>query len=253
MSQTQRVAVVTGASKGIGRAIAERFASSGYRVWALARSRDALTSLAAAHPGKVVALAVDVEQVDAVLDACAQLRSEGGVDVLVNNAGVAVSAPLKRTTLEDYERLMDINVRAPFLFCRELSPGMAERGSGRIINIASTAGLKGFRYTSIYCASKHALVGMTRSLALELASKQVTVNAVCPGWTDTEMVTRSAETISRTTGKSTEEARETLAKMNPMNRLVQPSEVAELCHFLASDAAGAITGATYSIDAGETL
>ncbi|MDQ3262490.1 MAG: SDR family oxidoreductase [Myxococcota bacterium] len=253
MSQLQRNVVVTGASKGIGRAIAERFAASGHRVWALARSKDALDSLAAAYPGRVVAMAVDIERVDAVLDACAQLRSEGPPDVLVNNAGVAVSAPLRKTSLEDYERLMAVNVRAPFLFCRELSEAMAERGSGRIINIASTAGLKGFRYTSAYCASKHALVGMTRSLALELASRQVTVNAVCPGWTDTEMVTRSAETISRTTGKTTDEARETLARMNPMGRLVQPSEVAELCHFLASDAAGAITGATYSIDAGETI
>lgn len=242
--------VVTGASQGIGRAIAERFARDGREVWALARSKEALHTLRAAHP-TIKPRVVDMSRPDEVTAACAEILAEGTPAVLVNNAGIAISAPLRKTSLEDYEQVMAVNVRAPFLLCRELSPSMASAGFGRIINIASTAGLKGFRYTSAYCASKHALVGLTRSLALELATKGVTVNAVCPGWTDTDMLARSAEAIASTTGRSEQDARETIARMNPMGRFVQPDEVAELCAFLASDAAGAITGVTYAVDAGE--
>lgn len=244
--------VVTGASQGIGLSIAERFASEGRRVWALARSEQALSALAARFPS-VRPLPVDLSLPEAVTAACVTILSEGPPAVLVNNAGIAVSAPLKKTSLDDYERLMAVNVRAPFLLCRELSPAMVTAGFGRIINVASTAGLKGFRYTSAYCASKHALIGLTRSLALELATKNVTVNAVCPGWTDTDMVARSAETIARTTGRTAAEAKDTLAHQNPMGRLVKPEEVAALCQFLASEAAAAVTGASYTIDAGETI
>jgi NAD(P)-dependent dehydrogenase (short-subunit alcohol dehydrogenase family) len=131
-------------------------------------------------------------------------------------------------------------------------PVMAKAGGGRVINIASTAALKGFKYTSAYCASKHALLGLTRSLAVEYAAKGVTVNALCPGWTDTDMLAQSAENISKSTGRSTEEARDSLAKMNPMGQLIRPEDVARLCLFLASEAASAVTGAAWTIDGGES-
>jgi NAD(P)-dependent dehydrogenase (short-subunit alcohol dehydrogenase family) len=252
MADVAPTALVTGASRGIGRAVASRFARAGFSVWALARSAEELLALQRQAPERIRALAVDVADEAALRKACAAVRDGGGVRVLVNNAGIAVSAPLHRTAMEDYDRIMAVNVRAPFVLCQELVPGMVQAGGGRVINIASTAAVKGFKYTSAYCASKHALLGLTRSLAVELAPRQVTVNAVCPGWTDTDMVTRSAEAISKATGRDPAEAREALAKMNPLGRLVRPEEVAEVCLFLASEAGAAVTGSAYLIDGGET-
>jgi NAD(P)-dependent dehydrogenase (short-subunit alcohol dehydrogenase family) len=247
------LALVTGASRGIGRAVALKLAGRGFRVMAWARSAEALAKLAAEGSGAISTRAVDLTQVDALEAAAAELLATGVPSVLVNNAGMALSAPLAKTSLDDYERQMALNVRAPFVLCRALAPHMAKRGSGRILNIASTAALKGFRYTAAYCASKHALLGLTRALAVELAPKGVTVNAICPGWTDTDLLAGSAEKISQSTGRSMDAARETLAQLNPMHRLIQPDEVAELCAFLASPAAGAITGAAYTVDGGESI
>lgn len=251
----ERVAVVTGASRGIGRAIALRFARGGFHVFALARSQDALQSLKseAGDGTKVTPVEFDATSAGAPAACAQQILQACAPSVLVNNAGIALPAPLSRTSLEDFERTMAVNVRAPFLLCQQLIPAMAKAGFGRVINIASTAALKGFKYTSAYCASKHALLGMTRALAVEYATKNVTVNAVCPGWTDTDMLAQSADNISKATGRSTDEARQTLAQMNPMGRLIRPEEVAELCWFLASDAAAAVTGAAYTMDAGETI
>ncbi len=248
--------VVTGASRGIGRAIALRYAQAGWKVWALARSEEALTSLAAEAPkGSVEPVVFDASvpaQVEAVAQRLAKDASQ--LRALVNNAGVASSAPLAKTTLAETERMFAINVTTPYLLCRELMPKMVQNGGGRVVNIASTAALKGFKYTSIYCASKHALLGLTRALAVEFASKAVTVNAVCPGWTDTDMLKASADNISRATGRSEDEARQTLAKMNPMGRLIKAEEVAELVWFLTTaPAAAPITGAAYSIDGGEAV
>jgi NAD(P)-dependent dehydrogenase (short-subunit alcohol dehydrogenase family) len=248
-------AVITGASRGIGRAAALRFAQEGYGVWALARSIENLESLkreVADQQVEVRALRVDVSKREEVITACKVILAEKGPPaVLVNNAGIALSAPLAKTEAEAFDRLMAINAVAPFFFCRELMPAMAGAGGGRVINIASTAALKGFKYTSAYCASKHALLGMTRALAVEFAKKGVTVNAVCPGWTDTDMLEASARAISNATGRSHEASREALAQKNPMGRLIRPEDVAELCLFLASPAAAAITGAAYLMDAGE--
>lgn len=244
-------AVVTGASRGIGRAIALRFARGGYRVFALARSVEALAALAKEAPG-IEPVAFDASTPDSAAHATAAILGNGAPRVLVNNAGIALAAPLGKTSLEEYERVMNVNVRAPFLLCRELMPAMAKAGGGRVINIASTAAMKGFKYTSAYCASKHALLGLTRSLAVEFAAKKVTVNAVCPGWTDTDMLAQSADNISKATGRSTDEARGALAGMNPMGTLIKPEDVAELCWFLASDAAATVTGAAYTMDAGES-
>jgi NAD(P)-dependent dehydrogenase (short-subunit alcohol dehydrogenase family) len=255
MKHSGSTAVVTGASRGIGKAIAIKFAQAGYEVWALARSLDALQTLEAEASafGKIRPLRLDAEKPEDVVAAAGIIAEKGAPAVLVNNAGIAPSAPLAKTSLEEFQRTLTVNTTAPFLLCRELMPLMAQAGGGRVINIASTAAMKGFKYTSAYCASKHALLGLTRALALEFASKAVTVNAVCPGWSDTDMLSESAERISQTTGRTVAEARETLAKLNPMGRLITPGEIAELCLFLASPAASAITGAAYVMDGGETL
>jgi NAD(P)-dependent dehydrogenase (short-subunit alcohol dehydrogenase family) len=246
-----KTAAVTGASKGIGRAVALKLSHEGFRVIAIARDTAALGTLAK-EASNVTPLEADLADAGAVAKVADQLAAQA-VDVLVNNAGIAMSAPIHKTSDADYARVMAINLTAPFMLCRSVLPVMAKRGSGRIINIASTAALKGFKYTSVYCASKHALLGLTRALALEWAVKGVTVNAVCPGWTDTEMFARSAQTISKTTGRNEAESREALAQMIPSGRPTKPEEVAELVGFLASsEAALAVTGSAYSMDGGES-
>lgn len=250
----ESIVVVTGASRGIGRAVAEAFAEAGHTVWALARTEAALQELARLYPGRVRTQVMDAADAASVVAAAKAVLAGGRAPrVLVNNAGIALSAPLKRTATEDYRRVMAVNVEAPFLLCRELMPAMADAGFGRVINVASTAALKGFTYTSAYCASKHALLGLTRALALEYAKKQVTVNAVCPGWTDTDMLQRSVDTIVGATGRTADQARAQLAGMNAMGTLIRPQDVAQLCMFLASDAASAVTGAAYTMDGGEAV
>ena len=174
------------------------------------------------------------------------------MQVLVNNAGAAVSAPLHRTSDLAWATALALNLEAPFALTRALVPGMVKAGRGRVINIASTAALKGYAYTAAYSASKAGLVGLTRALAVELASKGVTVNAVCPGFTDTDIVARAAENIQATTGRSQDDARQTLARFSPQGRLRSPEEVAGLVAYLASPAADGITGQALAIDGGET-
>ncbi|NMO17141.1 SDR family oxidoreductase [Pyxidicoccus fallax] len=251
MTTTQKSVVVTGASRGIGRAVALSFAREGYNVWALARSASALESLRKEGGERIRTHEVDVVDEAALLAACKRILAEGAPRVLVNNAGITVSAPLTKTRTEDLARVMAVNVTAPFILCRELMPAMAQAGGGRVINIGSMASMKGMKYTSAYCASKHALLGMTRALATEYAKKNITVNQVNPGWVETDMFTGATAAISKTTGRSDEQAREALASMNAMGRIIQPEEVAALCAFLASDAAAGITGSAYAIDGGE--
>jgi NAD(P)-dependent dehydrogenase (short-subunit alcohol dehydrogenase family) len=243
-----KTVAVTGASRGIGREVALKFLKEGWAVHAVARDLAALKALGT----EVTAYEADLSDAAATAG-IAEALTKANVDVLVNNAGIAISAPIHKTSDADYARLMAINVTAPFVLSRALLPGLASRGGGRIVNMGSTASVKGFKYTSAYCASKHALLGLTRALALEWAPKGITVNAVCPGWTDTDMFTASATTISKTTGRSHDDSRAALARLIPSGRPTQPAEVAELVYFLsASPAAAAITGAAYAMDGGES-
>ena len=243
--------VITGASRGIGRSIAETFLTQGWRVWALMRNDASLAGLKERGDARFVPF--DATDEASVLRAAEQVKAEAGtVDALVNNAGIGFSSPLHKTSGADFQKVLHVNAFAPFLLMRELGSAMAKAGRGRIVNITSTAGKKGFKYTAAYCASKHALMGLTRALAVELAGKGVTVNSVSPGWTETDLLTETTSRITATTGRSEAQAREALAQMNALNRVVQPSEVAELVHFLCASPAGAsITNSDFAIDAGE--
>ena len=224
-----RVVVVTGGTKGIGKAVAERFAAAGDHVEAIGRDELDVTDEASVH---------------------SYFDRLGGVDVLVNNAGVASGGPLVRTTLDDWRAHLDANATGAFLCTRAVLPGMIERGDGRIVTIASVAGLVGSRYTAAYTASKHAAVGLMRAAAAEVAGTGVTANAVCPGYVDTDMTRRTVENIVDKTGRSAEEAQSELERMTSLGRLLEPDEVAAAVVFLASPEAAAINGQTLVLDGG---
>jgi len=234
-----RTALVTGGGRGIGRAIALALARGGCAVAVGGRSRDTVEAAAqAVRATGVKALALELDVADPASIAAAARRASaelGPIDVLVNNAGIAESAPLAKTDPELWDRHFRINVTAPYLLSRETLPGMLERGWGRIINIASLAGLYGSPYVTAYTASKHALVGFTRALATEVAGKGVTVNAICPGYVATDMVWNGARNIAARTGRSFEEAVQAMARMNPGGRLIEPDEVAAVALGLVED------------------
>jgi NAD(P)-dependent dehydrogenase (short-subunit alcohol dehydrogenase family) len=244
-----KIIAVTGASRGIGKAIAEKFLGDGWEVLALVRDPASVKL-----NGKVRALTFDAADPNSVAQCGAQLAKEvPGLFALVNNAGIATSAPFHKTTAEDYGRVMQVNLHAPWVLTQAVMPALLNN-KGRVVNIASTAALRGFRYTSAYCTSKHALLGMTRALAHEYAPKGVTVNAVCPGWTETDMLSNSVERITKTTGRPETEARDALKSMTPTGRFVTPGEVAAVVHLMvASEAAPSITGSAYVVDGGETV
>lgn len=251
MDHRGRVALVTGGSRGIGEAIAHRLAEEGLKVAVVGRDREALGRVAFAIGGRAVV--ADLEDRKALAAAVIEVHgSIGPIDVLVNNAGVADSASLDRTDDAIWDRALAVNVTAAFALCREVLPAMAKRGWGRVINVASNAGLRGYAYTSAYCASKHALVGLTRALAVEYARSGVTVNAVCPGFVDTEMARRAVTRISESTKRDASTALATLEAMSPQRRLMTPKEVAHVVWSLIPHEARGVHGQAIALDGGQT-
>jgi NAD(P)-dependent dehydrogenase (short-subunit alcohol dehydrogenase family) len=248
---TGKTALVTGGGRGIGRAIAEGLSAAGARVIVTGRRQAELDEVARKLGG--IALVADLSSRAGVAALVTALEQHPRVDVLVNNAGIAESAPFDRTTDESWDRQMELNVTVPFLLCRALVPAMVQAGWGRVINVASNAGRMGYAYTSAYCASKHALVGLTRALASELGRTGVTVNAVCPGWVKTDMAAEAASRIAQKTKRSPEEAEKALASMSPQNRLMESNEVAHLVVALAGDAARGIHGQAIPLDGGQVM
>jgi NAD(P)-dependent dehydrogenase (short-subunit alcohol dehydrogenase family) len=245
MMQPHR-ALITGGAKGIGLAIARRLARESISLVLLGRDEDALQT--ASRELDAVYVVADVTNIAALTQA---IRDTVPCDILVNNAGAATSQPFLKCTTDDWAQMLAVNLTATFTACQAALPNMLANGWGRIVNIASTAGLKGYAYTAAYTAAKHGVIGLTRALGIELAQTAVTVNAVCPGFTDTDLVRRAGRIIAQQTGRSEADAVSSLARYNPQGRLVRPEEVAEAAAFLCSDAASAVTGQSIVVAGGE--
>lgn len=257
-SLQDRHAVVTGGSRGIGLATAKHLLSLGARVTIMGRDIESLeaavqTLSPLAQPGKVASAQCDIADQSAVVQAMDEARKiQGSIDILVNNAGQAVSQRFDRITEDEWQRMIAVNLSGTFYCVQACMPGMLQAGWGRIVNVASTAGLVGYGYVSAYCAAKHGVIGLTRALAVEAAGKGVTVNAVCPGYTETDIVRNAVARISEKTGAGEQAARAALTARNPQGRLVQPDEVAAAIAWLCLPDSGAMNGLAVPVDGGET-
>ncbi|MFA9217259.1 MAG: SDR family NAD(P)-dependent oxidoreductase [Sphingomonadaceae bacterium] len=249
-------ALVTGGARGIGAACARALLSQGARVTlagrdaqALARAVDDMSAL-----GEVAMQVLDVSDAASVQAGfAAAVARSGRIDILVNNAGQAVPAPFAKTDAALWQQMLDVNLSGVFHCTQAALPGMLAAQWGRIVNVASTAGLKGYRYVSAYVAAKHGVIGLTRALALEVATKGVTVNAVCPGYTETDIVRETVANIMAKTGRDEAQARAELAAANPQQRLVQVAEVANAVAWLCQPAASAMNGQSIAVAGGEVM
>ena len=249
-------AVVTGAGRGIGAAIARVFASEGAKVSLLGRNRESLDKLAAELNGKAETCVAVADVTDgSALRAAFALSKErfGPVTILVNNAGQARSAPLQAADDSLWDEMLAVNLGGVYRCIRCALPDMLQVGRGRIINIASTAGLTGYPYVTAYCAAKHGVIGLTRALAMELARKNITVNAVCPGYADTDMVRDAVANIQAKTGRDEAAARAALTARNPQGRLIAPEEVAQTVVWLCGRGSDSITGQSIAVAGGELM
>ena len=257
MSLEGRGAVVTGGGRGIGRAVARSLAEQGAAVVVSARSTDQIESVAAeleAEGHQAHAITCDVAD-EASVEAMAAEATErlGTVDVLVNNAGIALSNPVKRLPLEEWNRIMAVNATGTFLCTKAFLQGMIDRSWGRVINVASIAGLRGSRYIAAYTASKHAQIGFTRALAAEVADQGITVNAICPGYVDTPMTEFSVSRIVEKTGITPEEALDGILALSPQRRLIRPEEIAHVAVMLCGKDGEGISGQAIAIDGGKGI
>lgn len=243
-------ALVTGGGRGIGRAVAASLVKAGATVTIMGRNRAVLDEVVAAGEAHFAAVA-DVSDQAATSAALALVTARQPIDILVANAGAAESAPFLKSDAALFQRMMDVNFMGVVHAAHAVLPGMRERGQGRIVAVASTAGLKGYAYVSAYSAAKHAVIGLVRSLALEVAKNGITVNAVCPGFTETDLLAGSIDNIMSKTGRSREQAVAELAKHNPQGRLVTPQEVADAVLWLCGAGAGSITGQAIAVAGGE--
>lgn len=246
-------AVVTGGARGIGRAVASRLHAMGAAVTLMGRNQAALeeTSNTLAGSRWQIADVTDAASVAAAF--AAATKKSGAVDILVNNAGAAESTPFLKTSNELWERMLAVNLTGMFNCQKEVLAPMREIGWGRIVNVVSTAGLIGYAYVAAYCAAKHGAIGLTRALALETARDGITVNAICPGFTETDLLEDSIQNIMNTTGRSRAEAEKSLTAVNPQRRFIRPEEIAATVAWLCSAGADSITGQSIAVAGGEVM
>jgi len=242
-----RTALITGGGSGIGAAIAERLASAGAKIIICGRRKAELERVAGVVPN-CTCRQVDVTDEDAVVEL---FRDITPPDIVIANAGAAESAPIEKTDLDLWNRLIGVNLTAAYLVAREGIKAMRGSGWGRIVFISSIAGLRGYPYVSAYCAAKHGVIGLTRALAVETARRGITVNAVCPGYTETPMLEQSIGNITRVTGMPPDDAGKALLSGNPMGRFIKPEEVAATVEWLCQDVSASVTGQAIGVSGGE--